>query len=77
MNTTDTIMDNRTLLASLNLSQQAWGRLCGCNPRTAQKWFEDGIVKPVLVNRLLRFFVAYPRVFKAFQAFIKESPSNV
>lgn len=59
-------MDNRALLAHLNLSQLAWGRLCGVNARTAQRWFEEGGYMPILVHRLLMFFVANPRAFKAF-----------
>lgn len=62
-------MDNRTLLSQLNLSQLAWGRLCGVNERTARRWFEEGASTPVLVNRLLRFFVAHPRILKQFTNF--------
>lgn len=64
-------MDNRTLLASLNLSQQAWGRLCGVNERTSRRWFVEGCYEPVLVNRLLGFFAAHPRIFKTFMKFIE------
>lgn len=67
-------MDNRTLLANLNLSQLAWGRLCGVNPRTAQRWFEAGCTQPVMVNRLLRFFYKYPPMLKAFKNISKDTP---
>jgi len=62
--------DNRTLLAHLNLSQLAWGRFCGVNPRTARNWFVAGVKEPVLVHTLLRFFVAHPSAFKAFSKFV-------
>lgn len=69
------MQDNRTLLASLNLSQLAWGRLCGVTGRTARHWFEKGFKGPPLVHLLLRFFVAHPRTFKAFVKFAALPPS--
>lgn len=69
-------MDNRTLLSQLNLSQLAWGRLCGVGERTVRRWFVPGVMEPVLVNRLLRFFVGRPTAFKAFQRMYNESPTH-
>jgi DNA-binding transcriptional regulator YiaG len=60
-------MDNRTLLAKLEISQRAWGRLCGVNERTARRWFETGAVEPVLIHRLLRFFADNPSLLDIFR----------
>lgn len=74
-NSGSTRMDNRTLLANLpvKLSQLGWGRLCGVNDRTAQRWFEKGVKEPVFVHTMLRFFVANPTMFKVFVKFVGAS----
>jgi len=65
-------MDNRELLASIGITQTEWGRLTGAAPRTLLRYFHPGCKEPALVHILLRFFVAFPRVFRLFVKFRKE-----
>jgi DNA-binding XRE family transcriptional regulator len=68
-----TMLDNRTLLAKLKMTQGEWAKLTDISRRSAVSLFKPGKATPELLNAMLYMFWQHPTTLDAFREVRKYS----